>query len=126
MILKCVLKYITNNCKPLQNFEKKLSCHLCSIGSQSFNAFDTVAWWENGTYCLSSVLFGHRNGSSEYFCKKTYQTWPKAVKTFKKYQNTPTKTHKNDQILLYRDSFTWIHIVLYPFLVPPISLKGGN
>ena len=74
--------------------------HLVQKGSMG------LARWENGTYCLSSVLFGRKKGSYEYFCKKLYQTWSKAVKTFKKHQNAPTRTHKKNQILLYRESFT--------------------
>ena len=61
---------------------KKLGCALGSFDSKSFHGFVTLARWENWTYCFSSVLFGDKNGSSKYFCKKPYQTWPKAVKTF--------------------------------------------
>ena len=53
---------------------------------------------------MSSALFGPKNKSSnlEYFCKKPYQTWSAAVKTLKKHQNVPTKTHKKNQISLNR------------------------
>ena len=84
---------------------KKLSCPLGSFGSNSFHGFVTLTPWENGTYCLSSVLFGHKNESSEYFCKKSYQTWPKAVKTSEKHHNAQTRTHKKNQILLHSESF---------------------
>ena len=127
MILKCVLKCITNNCKPPQNFEfQKTELSFRFFRLKSFHEFVTLVFWENGTYCLSSVLFGHENGSSEYFCKKTYQAWPKAVKTFKKHQNAPIRTYKKNQILLYRESFRWIHIVLYLLPVSPLFLKGEN
>ena len=61
----------------------------------------------HATYCLSFVLFGHENGSSE-FLQKPYQTWQTAVKTFKKNKNAPKRTHKKSQILLYRflDEYT--------------------
>ena len=77
-------------------YNQKLSCPLGSFGSKSCYRFVTLARWENGTYCLSSVLFGHKNESSEYFCKNPYQTWPKAVKTFKNHQNAPPRTHKKN------------------------------
>ena len=105
---------------------EKLSCPLGSFDSKSFHGFITLARWENGTYCLLSVLFGHKNGSSEYFCKKPYQVWPKAVKKFNKHQNAPTRTHKKSQILLYRESFRWINIVLYPLPVKLLFLKGES
>ena len=72
MILKCVLKCIANNWKSPQNFRKTESS-LGSFGSKIFHGFVTLARWENRTYCVSSVLFGHKNESSEDFCKKTYQ-----------------------------------------------------
>ena len=120
MILKCILKCITNNCKPPQILtSEKLSCPLGSFGSKSFHGFVILTQWQNGTDCLSPVLFGHEKGSSEYFCNKPYQTMPKAVKTFKKHQNTPKRTYKMNQILLYRQIFRSMHIVLYHLSVPP-------
>ena len=78
---------------------KKLSCPLGLFGLKSFYGFVILDRCENGTYCLSSVLFGHKNVSSEYLCKKLYQTWPTTVETFKEHQTVPTITHKNRQIL---------------------------
>ena len=125
MILKCILKCITNNCKPPQILtSEKLSCPLGSFGSKSFHGFVILTQRQNGTDCLSPVLFGHEKGSSEYFCNKPYQTMPKAVKTFKKHQNTPKGTYKMNQILLYRQIFRWMHIVVYHLSVPPRFWRG--
>ena len=93
---------IANNFQPPQNFtfpEAELSLVLFAL--KGFHGFVILARWEDGTYCLSSNFFGHKNGSSslEYFYKKSYLTWPTAVKTFKKHQNTPERTHKKDQVL---------------------------
>ena len=63
------------------------------------------SWWEDGAYCLSGVLFGHKvvgSSSLENLYRKPYRTWPTAVKTFKKHQNAPMETHKKSQILLIR------------------------
>ena len=40
--------------------------------------------------------------------KNPYLTWPTAVKTFEKHENAPTRTQKNNQILLRRllDEYT--------------------
>ena len=40
------------------------------------------------------------SSSLENLYKKTYRTWPTAVKTFKKHQNTQTRSHKKSQVLL--------------------------
>ena len=88
--LKVFLKCITNNCKPPQNFdfrETELSFRFIW-----FKKFPWVCYScsrEDGTYCLSSILFSHKNGISsvDYFSKISYQTWPTAVKTLKKHQN---------------------------------------
>ena len=42
------------------------------------------------------------SSSLESLYKKPYQTWPTAVKAFKKHQNAATGTHKKSQILLIR------------------------
>ena len=112
IILKRILKCITNNCKPLRNFDF-LEAEL-SFRFVWFEKFPCVIFyfrWEDGTYCLSSVLFGHKNmktSSLEYFYKKPYRTWPTAVKTFKNHQHASTRTHKTIQILLRRflDEYT--------------------
>ena len=72
-----------------------------------FEEFQWVCcfWWEDGAYCLPFVLFGHKvvgSSSLENLYRKPYRKWPTAVKTFKKHQNAPTRTHKKDQILLIK------------------------
>ena len=42
------------------------------------------------------------SSSLENLYKKPYQTWPTAVKAFKKHQNAPTRTPKKSQILVTR------------------------
>ena len=69
------------------------------------------SWWEDGAYCLPGVLFGHKvvgSSSLENLYRKPYRTWPTAVKTFKKHQNTQTRSHKKSQIVLTRflDEYT--------------------
>ena len=103
MILKCVLKYIANNWKSPQNFRKAESS-LGSFGSKIFHGFVILARWENRTYCVSSVLFGHKNESSEDFCKK-HINMATSSKNIQKYENASRRTHRNNQILLYRESF---------------------
>ena len=39
---------------------------------ESFRGFVILDRWEDRTYCLPSLLFGHENGSFEYFWKKEY------------------------------------------------------
>ena len=60
---------------------------------------------EDSAYCLPCVLFGHKvvgNSSLENLYRKPYRKWPTAVKTFKKHQNAPTRTHQKNQILLIK------------------------
>ena len=42
------------------------------------------------------------SSSLENLYRKPHRKWPTAVKTFKKHQNAPTRTHKKDQILLIK------------------------
>ena len=108
MVKQCLGKYPMSYCfnqlegyktvKKTENFQKtELSFRL--IWFEKF-LWVCYSWsMRKWTYCLSSVLFGHKNVSSEYFCKKLYQTWPTTVETFKEHQTVPTITHKNRQIL---------------------------
>ena len=96
---------ITNVHKPPKNFD------LPEI-EQSFRFvwFEEFTWvcysqWEDGAYCLPCVLFGDKivgTSSLESLYTKPHRKWPTAVKTFKKHQNAPTRTHKKDQILLIK------------------------
>ena len=95
MILKCIFKCITSNCKPTKNFDFQKTK---LFGLKSFHGFAILDRCKDGTYCLSSVLFGHTNINSQYFCERLYQTWPAAVVTLKKHQTVPTRTHKKRQI----------------------------
>ena len=42
------------------------------------------------------------SSSLENLYRKPYRKWPTAVKTFKKHQNAPTRTHQKNQILLIK------------------------
>ena len=55
------------------------------------------------------------------FCKKPYQTWQTALKTFKKYQNAPTRTHEKSYY--YIDFYMNTHSSLR-LPLPPLFLKG--
>ena len=63
---------------------QKLGCPLGSLSSKSFQGFVTLARLENGTYCLSSVLIGHKNGIAAYFCKKNMSNMTKSSENIKK------------------------------------------
>ena len=111
LILQCILKCIPNNCKPPQNIDfPETALSFRFIWLKWFHGFVILARWEDRTYCLSSVFFGHKNGSSclEHFEKKLYQIWPAAVEKLKKHENAPTRTQKKSQILLRRflDEYT--------------------
>ena len=69
--------------------------------------FAIVTWWEDGTYCLSFVSFGHENGSSG-FLWKNISNMAESSKNILNNKNAPTRTHKKSQILLYRflDEYT--------------------
>ena len=58
-------------CKPPQNFDFWKT--ELSFKFAWFECFHMgllfLTWWENGTYCLSFVLFGHENRSSEFLQK---------------------------------------------------------
>ena len=96
---------ITNVYKPPKNFGFPKTER-----SFRFVWFEEFTWvcyfrWEDGAYCLPCVLFGHKvvgSSSLENLYRKPYRKWPTAVKTFKKHQNAPTRTHKKDQILLIK------------------------
>ena len=117
MISKCILKCITNNCKPPKNLdssETQLSFSFRFVWFENF-PFLCYCLWEDKAYCLPSALFGHifghkiiRNSTLQNLYKKPYGTWPAGVKTFKKHQNAPTRTHKKSQIILCRfvDEYT--------------------
>ena len=113
MILKCIRKCITNNCKQPQKhgFSQKLTCPLGLFGLKSFHGFNILVWWEDETYCLSSVLFCHKNGSSilEYLYKKIYRTLPTEVKRFKSIKILQQK-HAKRYI-----GVRWIRIVSYHY-----------
>ena len=64
------------------NFQK-LSCLVGLFGVKSFHGFVSLAQLEDATDCLSSILF----------CIIVF-LWPAAVKTVKKHQHAPTRTHK--------------------------------
>ena len=75
------------NCKQPKKhgFSQKLTCPLGLFGLKIFHGFNILVWLEDENYCLSSVLFGHKNRSSipEYIYKKPYRTLPTEVKRFK-------------------------------------------
>lgn len=99
--------FITSNCKSPQSFDfsvTELSFRFIWIKKFSKTCYFR---WEDGTYFLSSVLFGQKNvGDStlEWIYKGPYQTWPTTVAIFRKHQNVPTRTQKKIQILLLRRS----------------------
>ena len=93
-------------CKPPQNFDFK-NTGLFIWFEKFLYVFVILTWWEDATYCLPFVLFGHQNGSSE-FLQKTISNIVDSSKSIQKNQNAPTRTHKKSQILLYRflDEYT--------------------
>ena len=94
IILKRILKRLTNNCKSPQNFyflETELGFRL--------------AWFEKISWVIFYSLWEIKNMgafSLKYLYKKPYRIWPTPIKTFRKHQNAPTRTHKKVQILLGR------------------------
>ena len=81
--LKCILICITNNSKPSRKLaSQKLSLCLGLFGFKSLHVFLILVRWEEGTYCLLSSLFGHKNGidNLEYEIKP-YQICLTAAKT---------------------------------------------
>ena len=98
---------MTNNCKVLQ--KTKLLFRFIWLEKFPYG-FPILTWWEDGTYCLPFILFGHKNGSSE-FLWKTISNMADIIKNIKKRSNmlhAATRTHKKSQILLYRflDEYT--------------------
>ena len=94
IILKRILKGLTNNCKPPQN------CYLLEtvLGFR-------LAWFEKISWVIFLFSMGDKNMgafSLKQFFKKPYRIWPTPIKTFRKHQNAPTRTHKKVQILLGR------------------------
>ena len=71
-----------NNLKILNS--QKLSSLVGLFGLKSFHGFFSFAQLEDVTDCLSSVSF----------CIAFLFLWLAAVKTFKKHQYAPTRTHK--------------------------------
>ena len=71
MIQKCILNCIVINFKPTQNFDfQKTDMHFRFILFEKFPyEYIILTLWEDETYCLSFVLFGHKNGSSKFFWK---------------------------------------------------------
>ena len=94
---------ITNVYKPPKNFDfSKTERSFMFVWFEEF-PWVCYSWWEDGAYCLPCILFGHKvvgSSSLEILYRKLYQTWPTAVKKFKKHKNAPTRTHKKTQILL--------------------------
>ena len=72
-------------CQPPQNFDfQKTDLSFRFIWYETFPyGFVILTWWEDVTYCLSFVLFGHKNGSSE-FLRKTISTMADSSKNIKK------------------------------------------
>ena len=95
--------------------------------------FVNLIWWEDVTYCLSFVLFGHENGSFEFLQKTISNMADSSKKNFKKSRCSNNNTQKKSNIIIfnyiivnYFYIFWWIHIALYPLPVPPPFLKEGN
>ena len=87
---------------------EKLRCPLSLFGLKSFHmGLLFLTGWDDGTYCLSFVLFDHENGISK-FLQKTILNMADSCINIKKNQKAPTTTHKKSQILLYRflDEYT--------------------
>ena len=82
---------------------QKLRCVFGLFGLKSFHRFAIPPRWEDGTFCISSVLFGHKNGSCSLKCfyKTRYRTSLKVVKTFKKHQNASGKRNKQTKRVKY-------------------------
>ena len=61
-------------CQPPQNFDfQKTDLSFRFIWYETFPyGFVILTWWEDVTYCLSFVLFGHENRSSEFLQKKSH------------------------------------------------------
>ena len=104
MILRCILKCVSNKSKPAQNFDFSETELLFRF--VLFEKFQWVCYsqWEDGTPCLHYVLIGYkkvRGPSLENLYKKLYQTWPTAVKTFKS-SNKNTQKETNTETYIFR------------------------
>ena len=61
--------------------------------------------WEDGSYCLHCVLFGHKSTSYSRmvnFYSQPFKMWSVAVKSFKEHANTKSGMHSNCKNLFNR------------------------
>ena len=91
---------------------------LCLFGLKSLHVFVILVGRIEPAVCLLFYLV-IKMWESPY--KKPYQTW-KTVKTFKRYHNVLTGTHKKRQILVHR--FVGEYTLFLP--IPLLLLKGEN
>ena len=53
----------------IANHPKILTSESLSWFEKFLYGFIILTWWEDGTYCLFFVLYGHKNGRSEILRK---------------------------------------------------------
>ena len=104
--------------KPPQNFDSWKN-EMSLFGLKSFYmGFLFLTWWEDWTYCLSFVLFGHENEGSE-FLRKTISNMADSCKNIQKIKMLQQQQHKKSQIWSYRflDEYTFFSTPsqCYPF-----------
>ena len=121
--MKCmILKFIINH----HRFQtpQKLSCPLGLFGLKGFHSFVILARREDGTYILSSVLFGDKKWEfqPEIFLQRTISNMTGSSKNIYKTSKCSNKNTRNkSNIITY--IFRWIHIV---FSLPTSIVKWKN
>ena len=95
----CVL--ITNVCKSSKNFDFPETEQLFRF--VWFEEFPRVcySWWEDRTYCLPCVLFGHKYVGKS-LQKKMSKMANSSKNIKKKHRNVSTGTHKKGKISFHR------------------------
>ena len=82
-----------------------------------------LTWWEDGSYCLSFILFGHENGSSE-FLRKIISNMADSCKNIQKLKILQQQEAKRVKHY-YTDFLMNTHSSL-PSPSPTTFLKEGN
>ena len=98
---------ITNVCKPPKSFDFLETEQPFRFVWQEEFPWVCYSWWEDRTYCLPCVLFGHKN--VEKSLRKIMSTIAYDSKKIQKNQMLQRNTQKEKNIISY--IFRWIHIV---------------
>ena len=102
------LRIISNELYDLELYFEVYKITLLRLfGLANFHGFVGPDRWEDGTYCLPFVLFGHENRSFEYFSKKSYQTWSTtALEALKKNNKMLQQEHKKESNIRILNKYT--------------------